>query len=127
MAGIDSSDPGALDDFGLARRTRKSRRRNYTIIALLILAGAGWFYWQQSQEVVEEDEPLIATVEMGSIENTIASAGTLKGLPQAGQRLRTVRRKRMPAPRLQRRPRPRYRVKPAPGPCPARPVPGQPS
>ncbi len=78
MAGIDSSDPGILDDFGTARRKRKSRRRNYMIIALLILAGAGWYYWQANREVVAEDEPLIATVEVGSIENTIASAGTLK-------------------------------------------------
>jgi macrolide-specific efflux system membrane fusion protein len=67
-----------LDDFGLARRKRKSRRRNYTIITVLVLAAAGWFYWQQSRKVVETTEPLIATVEIGNIENTIASAGTLK-------------------------------------------------
>jgi macrolide-specific efflux system membrane fusion protein len=78
MAGIDSSDPGVLDDFGAIRHKRKRKRRNYTIIAVLVLAAAGWFYWQQSREVVEANEPLIATVGIGSIENTIASAGTLK-------------------------------------------------
>lgn len=78
MAASDSSNSGMLDDFGALRRKRKARGRNYTIIALLVLAGAGWYYWQQSREVVAADEPLIATAEIGSIENTIASAGTLK-------------------------------------------------
>lgn len=66
------------DDFAAIRRKRKSRQRNYMLAAFLVLAGAGWYYWQQGRQVVEANEPLIATVQMGSIENTIASAGTLK-------------------------------------------------
>ncbi len=78
MAGINSSEIGLADDFASTRRKRKSKRRTYGVLALLVLAGAGWWYWQQSREVAAEDEPLITTVEVGSIENTIASSGTLK-------------------------------------------------
>jgi macrolide-specific efflux system membrane fusion protein len=78
MAETNTSEIGMADDFASTRRKRKSKRRVYQALVLLVLAGAGWWYWQQGREVAAEDEPLIATVEVGSIENTIASAGTLK-------------------------------------------------
>ena len=78
MAGINSSDVGMHDDFSASRRKRKTRSRNLLLLTLLVVAGAGWWYWQKTHPVTEADEPLIATVEIGSIENTIASSGTLK-------------------------------------------------
>jgi len=57
---------------------RKKKRRNWIIACILILALGGGYYWQQNGEEVQIDEPLIATVEIGSIENTIASAGSLQ-------------------------------------------------
>ncbi|MES2626347.1 MAG: efflux RND transporter periplasmic adaptor subunit [Pseudomonadota bacterium] len=77
MAGTNSSDIGMADDFTTGKRKRKSKR-GLVLVALVVLVGAGWWYWQKTNTVAEEDEPLIATVEIDSIENTIASAGTLK-------------------------------------------------
>lgn len=48
------------------------------MLALLVCAGGGYWYWQKNAQTQTEDAPLLATVERGSIENTIASAGTLK-------------------------------------------------
>lgn len=45
---------------------------------LVVVAVGGWWYWQHGQQQQAADAPLLATVEIGSIENTVASAGTLK-------------------------------------------------
>src|SRR5688500_222036 len=79
MAATNSTDIGMTDDFAvISRRKRKNKNRLMLILALLAVAAALWWYWQKTHPVVEADEPLIATVEVGSIENTIASSGTLK-------------------------------------------------
>src|SRR5690606_31421130 len=39
--------------------------------------GGGWYWYQEKNRPVEQ-EPLLATVRMGSIENTIAASGSLK-------------------------------------------------
>lgn len=56
---------------------KKGKRRWPLLIAVLLIAGAGYYYYNSGEEVAA-DKPLIATVEVGSIENTISSAGTLK-------------------------------------------------
>lgn len=57
---------------------RKKRKGKLVLVLALVCAGGAWWYWQQSQQQEETEAPLLATVETGSIENTIASAGTLK-------------------------------------------------
>ena len=56
---------------------KRRRRRMLAVLLLVLIAGGGWYYYDQSNQVVE-NEPLIATVEVGTIENTITAAGTLK-------------------------------------------------
>jgi len=47
------------------------------VLVVLLLAG-GWYYWQSTSEQEETNQPLIATVEIGDIENTITAAGSLQ-------------------------------------------------
>lgn len=61
----------------LVTRKRK-RRRSVFIGVMLAAAAAGGVYWHQSRDVAPADQPLIATVVYGDIENTIASAGALE-------------------------------------------------
>lgn len=57
----------------------RRRRRGKWPIFLLVVAGlATWFMLQRDSDPQVQDQPLIALVERGDIENTIASAGTLK-------------------------------------------------
>ncbi len=47
-------------------------------IALVILAVGGWYYWQSTGEQETSNQPLIVTVAMGNIENTITASGSLQ-------------------------------------------------
>ena len=59
-------------------RWQTSKSRNWLIALFLVLAGtAGWWLTRDEQQAAE-DQPLLARVETGSIENTIASSGTIK-------------------------------------------------
>ncbi|MDR2212140.1 MAG: efflux RND transporter periplasmic adaptor subunit [Pseudomonadales bacterium] len=63
-----------MKDFSSSRRKRILMS---SFLLLLVLAG-GYWYWQSSAQTQAEDAPLLAKVTRGSIENTIAAAGTLK-------------------------------------------------
>lgn len=57
------------------------RRKHFSkivIAAVVLVAAASWWYASRSSDEQAADQPLLARVQMGSIENTIASAGTLK-------------------------------------------------
>lgn len=57
------------------------RSRRLSLISLVIVvaaSAAGWYYWKADQEQESADQPLIATVEIGNIENTITAAGSLQ-------------------------------------------------
>lgn len=57
----------------------RSRRKLWVSLALVVvLSAGGWYYWQSGNEQESQDQPLIATVEIGNIENTIAAAGSLQ-------------------------------------------------
>ena len=56
---------------------KKTHNKWWALLALL-LAGAGGWYWYQGKDTVVEAEPLLATVRIGSIENTISASGSLK-------------------------------------------------
>ncbi len=57
------------------------RRKSFKLIlvaaVVAVVAAGGWFVRSNGQKKTEE-KPLLVKVEMGSIENTIASSGTLK-------------------------------------------------
>jgi macrolide-specific efflux system membrane fusion protein len=63
----------------MATQTLKSLIKTPLIklIAALTVVVGGYLFWQQKEEVVEQ-EPLLSVVEIGDIENTIASSGSLK-------------------------------------------------
>lgn len=77
MVTEEHAGAGAEGEHYLVRRQRK-RRRSIFIGLVLAAAAAGGAYWHQSRDVAPEDQPLIATVVYGDIENTIASAGSLE-------------------------------------------------
>ncbi|MDA9909254.1 efflux RND transporter periplasmic adaptor subunit [Gammaproteobacteria bacterium] len=48
------------------------------LIALIILGAGGWYYWQSTGEQETSNQPLIVTVDIGNIENTITASGSLQ-------------------------------------------------
>jgi len=60
-------------------RPRKKGSRARWIVAVLLLAGLGtWYLVQRNSEPEVQNQPLLATVERGNIENTISAAGSLQ-------------------------------------------------
>lgn len=57
---------------------RKKRGGKWGVISVVLLAALGLYFYLQDDEEAMVDQPLIATVTVGDIENTISSAGSLK-------------------------------------------------
>jgi len=57
---------------------RRKSFKKVIIAAAVVVAAAGAWYFTRSDEQQASDQPLLARAEIGSIENTIASSGTLK-------------------------------------------------
>jgi membrane fusion protein, macrolide-specific efflux system len=57
---------------------RSKRKRFIGVAIVLLLASAGGYYWFAGQEQEAADQPLIVTVEIGNIENTVTAAGSLQ-------------------------------------------------
>lgn len=57
---------------------RGGRGKWLAVACVAVLAAGGWYYWQFGGEEESTDQPLIATVEIGDIENTITAAGSLQ-------------------------------------------------
>ncbi|MBT6042544.1 MAG: efflux transporter periplasmic adaptor subunit, partial [Gammaproteobacteria bacterium] len=61
------------------RSPKRSRRKLFLgAIALVIFGAGGWYYWQSTGEQETSNQPLIVTVGMGNIENTITASGSLQ-------------------------------------------------
>jgi membrane fusion protein, macrolide-specific efflux system len=58
--------------------TQKKKGRYFLLLAVLLIAGGASYYAFMGSTAEPENEALIATIEIGSIENTIAAAGSLK-------------------------------------------------
>jgi len=63
---------------GFAAATRRRRFRMWGIVALVLVVAGAWYVVRRDDSEADAAEPLLATVERGSIENTVAAAGTLK-------------------------------------------------
>lgn len=59
------------------RRSRKGRGR-WMLLVVVLVAGASWYTLRGGEDTEAQNQPLLATVAMGNIENTISSAGSLK-------------------------------------------------
>ncbi len=57
---------------------RRKHFKKIAVAAVAVVAAASYWYVNRGSDQQATDQPLLARVEMGSIENTIASAGTLK-------------------------------------------------
>lgn len=61
----------------MGKADNKSRIKTI-VAAVVLLAAAGLWYWYPGKEQETDDQPLLAAVRLGSIENTISAAGSLK-------------------------------------------------
>ena len=59
------------------RPKKKGRKLLFSGIIVALIAGGLGYYWYGDEEQVVESQPLIATVDFGDIENTIAATGSL--------------------------------------------------
>lgn len=57
---------------------KRKKGKGLKLAALVTLIGVGAYFYFTSNGEIEQDQPLIAAVERGDIENTISSAGSLK-------------------------------------------------
>lgn len=57
---------------------RTSHKKAKIAAAVIVLGAAAWWFFGRDNDAEQQNQPLLATVAIGSIENTIASAGTLK-------------------------------------------------
>ncbi len=60
-------------------KTGRPGKKLWVFAIALVLCGAGvWYYWQSRGQQETTNQPLIATVQTGNIENTITAAGSLQ-------------------------------------------------
>lgn len=59
-------------------KNKNGKRRYFLLIGALLIAGGASTYFLDDGAGTSENEALLATIEIGSIENTIAAAGSLK-------------------------------------------------
>ena len=78
MASHDTLNADTQDSPLIAPPSRKKRKRRWPIVLVVLALVGGGIYYFNSEETVEADQPLVSTVEIGSIINTISSAGTVK-------------------------------------------------
>ncbi len=57
---------------------RGKRGRKLAVAAVALAVVAGGYFWYRSATTAEADRPLTATVQYGTVENTIAAAGNLQ-------------------------------------------------
>ncbi|HEY0962255.1 MAG TPA: efflux RND transporter periplasmic adaptor subunit [Pseudomonadales bacterium] len=76
MAAGNTTQGGTTDGFAAGRRRR--RFRNWALVAVVAVVGGAWFYVSNRPDADDTTQPLLATVQRGNIENTVAAAGTLK-------------------------------------------------
>ncbi len=59
-------------------KRRGGRKLWFVAIGLVLFGAGGWYFWQSGSQQETTNQPLIATVQIGNIENTITAAGSLQ-------------------------------------------------
>ncbi len=62
----------------LAPRRKRRAGGRWLLLALAVAGAGGWYYLRGTESTETQNQPLLARVEIGDIENTISSAGSLK-------------------------------------------------
>jgi macrolide-specific efflux system membrane fusion protein len=62
----------------LALRRARRGRGKWLLLAVVLVGGGSWYYLRSGDDNQQQNQPLLATVATGNIENTISSAGSLK-------------------------------------------------
>jgi len=78
MDSRDTMNADTQDSPLIAPPSRKKRKRRWPLLLTILVLAGGSIYYLNSEEETEADQPLVSTVEIGSIINTISSAGTVK-------------------------------------------------
>lgn len=78
MDSQDNLNADTQDSPLIAPPSRKKRKRRWPLALIVLAIAGGGIYYFNSEEETEADKPLVSTVEIGSIINTISSAGTVK-------------------------------------------------
>ena len=78
MDSQDTFNADTQDSPLIAPPSRKKRKRRWPLVLIVLAIAGSGIYYLNMEEKVAADQPLISTVEFGSIINTISSAGTVK-------------------------------------------------
>jgi macrolide-specific efflux system membrane fusion protein len=71
-------NPSSVEPAATPHRAGGKRIRTIAFVAVVAIAAGGYYFWQRRAEEAGGDRPLIATVQYGDVENTVASAGNLQ-------------------------------------------------
>ena len=78
MDSRDTINADTQDSPLIAPPSRKKRKSRWPMVLIVLALAGGSLYYFNSDEATVADQPLISTVQIGSIINTISSAGTVK-------------------------------------------------
>lgn len=78
MTPENNSAKKSTDTVLVAPPRRKSTKRRWPLLVFVLAIAGGSYYYFTKDDAEPLDQPLIVTVAVGSIENTISSAGSLK-------------------------------------------------
>jgi len=70
--------PTSVEPSATTRRAGGVRVRTIAVITAVAVAAGGYYFWQRRAADSAADRPLIATVQYGDVENTVAAAGNLQ-------------------------------------------------
>ena len=78
MDSRDTINADTQDSPLIAPPSRKKRKSRWPMVLIVLALAGASIYYLNSEEATVADQPLVSTVEIGSIINTISSAGTVK-------------------------------------------------
>jgi macrolide-specific efflux system membrane fusion protein len=78
MTSQQDSHARSQDAPPLAPRRKRRARGRWLLLVLALVGAGGWYYLRATESPETQNQPLLARVEIGDIENTISSAGSLK-------------------------------------------------
>ena len=78
MTSQQDSQARSQDASPLAPRRKRRPGGRWLLLVLAVAGAGGWYFLRGTESPETQNQPLLARVEIGDIENTISSAGSLK-------------------------------------------------